>query len=92
MDRPQGEDWWQFTDGRWYPPKKPPGRARGCFLVLAWIGGVFFTAIGALGLRAALEGSSQLESALATPMLLIGVPLLIGAVVSTVRMRRENRP
>ena len=30
MDRPQGDDWWQASDGKWYPPESrtlppPPG-------------------------------------------------------------------
>jgi hypothetical protein len=25
MDRPQGENWWQASDGKWYPPESWPG-------------------------------------------------------------------
>jgi hypothetical protein len=24
-DVPQGEGWWQASDGRWYPPTQAPG-------------------------------------------------------------------
>ena len=23
-DRPQGDDWWQASDGKWYPPERRP--------------------------------------------------------------------
>ena len=77
-DIPQAPDWWQASDGKWYPPQPPPAPApkksnKGCLIAVLVVFAIFALLVGGAVVAVTLLGREagdrieELESTIENP-------------------------